>query len=198
MNGQPVSHYFVQMPTSLIPTVTTDSRKDLVDFYKNGMSAAMPSSLGGEVVLKELSDDYLFLQTSENGSMQLKLLQVNDTLRVLALVQTVAAPLRDSRISFYSTLWLPLKTIGFPSFSLMDFLDMEKAKTLGIADRFNDVALRLFISYKFNQKTSGLVVHSSIREDIRPEILKDFEPVIKDSLVLVWNKDRFDLQNVAK
>jgi Protein of unknown function (DUF3256). len=194
MKAQPVSHYFVQMPSSLLPTVTVDARKDLVDFYKNGMAAVMKSSLGGQVELKEMSEDYLMLQTSENGNIQLKLLQLDDTTRVLAMVETAAAPLMDSRVRFFTTLWTPVKDLVFPTFTLLDFIDRVKGKALGLEDRYNQIGLRNFISCKFSKDKPEVVVHSSIKEDIRPEILKEFAPIICDSLTLVWNKGHFDLQ----
>ena len=196
--AQTVDHYFCQMPANLIPTVPFDTRKDLVDFYKNGKTAVMPSVIGGEIVLKELSDDYLLLQTSESGDLQLKLLQVNDTLRVLALVNTVTAPMKDSRIVFYSITWQPLKEIVLPEITYLDFLDKEKGKALGVADRFNEVCMRVFISYKFNQNSSLLIARSSLKEDIRPEIKKDFEPIIKDSIVFKLKDGRFIQQSTKK
>ncbi|MDD4921304.1 MAG: DUF3256 family protein [Bacteroidales bacterium] len=198
MKAQSVAHYFVQIPAELMPTVSVDTRKDLVDFYNNGKSAAMPSAFGKEVVLKELSSDYLLFQTSEKSNIQLKILQVSDTVRIIALVHTVAAPLKDSRIRFYTTTWKPYNKVVFPKFTYLDFLDTEKGKTLGLTDRFNEVCLRNFVSYKFKKNLPQMVVHSSIREDIRPEKLKDFGPVIKDSLTFVWKNDRFTLLNPEK
>jgi hypothetical protein len=196
IKAQSIARYFFQMPTNLFPTASLDSRKDLVDFYKNGKTAVMPSVIGGKVVLKELSDDYLLLQTSESGDLQMKLLQYNDTSRIIALVHTVAAPLKDSRITFYSTSWQPIKDIIAPTVSYMDFLDKEKGQALGLADRFNEICLRIFISYKFNQNSYLLVAHSSLKDDIRSEIKKDFEPVIRDSLVFKWQNGKFISQNM--
>lgn len=189
--AQSVEHYFFQMPANLLPAVPIDTRKDLVDFYNNGKAAAMHSATGGDIELKELSKDYLLLQTSQSGDIQLKLLQVNDTLRVLALVRTVAAPMKDSRMAFYTTTWEPLKDIIPPEMTYLDFLDKEKGKALGVADRFNEVCMRIFISYEFNRNSSLLVARSSLKEDIRPEVKKDFEPVIRDSVVLELKDGRF-------
>jgi len=193
INAQSIAHYFVQMPANMIPTIKTETRKDLVDFYQNGKSAVMPTSFGGEVILKELSEDYLFIQISENADIQLKILPLNDSTRVLVMVQTASAPLKHSTIRFYSTLWEPLSQIAFPSLTYRDFLDMEKGKVLGLSDHFNDVSLRNFIYCKFRSEVPQVVVYSSIKEDIRPEIKKDFEPVIKDSLIYDWNKGLFSI-----
>ncbi|MCK9310893.1 MAG: DUF3256 family protein [Bacteroidales bacterium] len=198
VKAQTISYYFIKMPVNLIPSVSIDTRRDLVDFYNNGKSAVMPSAFGTEVVLKDMSENYLLLQTSENAEMQLKLLQVNDTLQVLALIHTVAAPLKDSRISFYSTTWQPLSKLEMPQLSFLDFLDVDKGRALGLGNRFNEVCLRNFVSYQFSKNTSILVTHSSIKEDLRPDILKDFEPVIKDSIIFVFKNGRFNLLNPEK
>jgi len=198
VKAQTISYYFIKMPVNLIPSVSIDTRRDLVDFYNNGKSAVMPSAFGTEVVLKDMSEDYLLLQTSENAEMQLKLLQVNDTLQVLALIHTVAAPLKDSRISFYSTTWQPLSKPEMPQLSFLDFLDVDKGRALGLGNRFNEVCLRNFVSYQFSKNTPILVTHSSIKEDLRPDILKDFEPVIKDSIIFVFKNGRFNLLNPEK
>ena len=198
VKAQTISYYFIKMPVNLIPSVSIDTRRDLVDFYNNGKSAVMPSAFGTEVVLKDMSENYLLLQTSENAEMQLKLLQVNDTLQVLALIHTVAAPLKDSRISFYSTTWQPLSKLEMPQLSFLDFLDVDKGRALGLGNRFNEVCLRNFVSYQFSKNTPILVTHSSIKEDLRPDILKDFEPVIKDSIIFVFKNGRFNLLNPEK
>jgi len=198
VKAQTISYYFIKMPVHLIPTVSIDTRRDLVDFYNNGKSAVMPSGFGTEVVLKEMSEDYLLFQTSANAEMQLKLLQVNDTLRVLALIHTVAAPLKDSRISFYSTTWQPIFKLESPQLSFLDFLDVEKGKALGLENRFNEVCLRNFVSYQFSKNTPVMVAYSSIRKDIRPDILKDFETVIKDSITFVFQNGRFNLLKPEK
>lgn len=195
VKAQSIAHYFTQMPANLIPAVSVDTRKDLVDFFKNSKSAVMPSAFGGQVVLKELTDDYLLLETSENADMQLKLLQVNDTLRVIALIHSVAAPLKDSRIQFYTTLWLPFNGIALPSITYMDFLDVEKGKALGLSDRFNQVCMRNFVFFKFKPNAPEMVAHSSIRADLRPELLNDFGTIVKDSITFFFDKDHFNLQH---
>lgn len=191
VEAQSVAHYFVEMPAQLLPTVQTDTRKDLVDFFRNGKSAIMPAVFGGTVTLMEMSEDCLLLQTSGSAEMQLKVLQVNDTLRILAVVQTVAAPLKHSTIQFFSTEWQPLTDLVFPKPDYLHFLDLEKGRALGLTDRFHDVSLRNFIYFRFRPNSPQIVAYSSIREDIRPEILPDFEPILKDSLTYDWNKGSF-------
>lgn len=53
VNAQSVEWYFNKMPLEMLPVLPLNSRKDLVDFYKNDRTAVMPTSLGGEMILKE-------------------------------------------------------------------------------------------------------------------------------------------------
>jgi hypothetical protein len=192
VQAQSVSHYFVQMPGNLIPAVSIDARKDLIDFLKNGKTAAMPSAFGGQVILKELSEDYLLLQTSEKSDLQLKILHVNDSLRVLAVVHSVSAPLKDSYIRFYTTTWQPCGDLQMPVWAVGDFIDMEKSRKLGLTDRLNEIGPRLFVSCQFKPSEPILVAHSSLKDDLQPEQAKEFGPVIRDSVVCVLQGNHFE------
>jgi hypothetical protein len=189
--AQPASHYFTQMPANLLPSISLEMRKDLIDFYQNGKTAVMPSGFGGQVVLKEMSDDYVCLQTSDRASLQIKVMRVNDSLRVIAVTHTVAAPLRDSRVQFYTTLWKPYAEMQMPSFQATDFLDMEKVKALGLTDKVADLNPRLFVSIKFQPEKKAFWAYSSIREDMSSNLVPVFTPVLKDSVEYVLQDNRF-------
>ena len=51
--------------------------------------------------LKKLTDDYLFLQTTGSSSMEMKLLPLNDSVKVICVINTVCGPVCDSEISFF-------------------------------------------------------------------------------------------------
>jgi hypothetical protein len=198
VEAQPISQYFAKMPDELLPNISVNTRKDLVDFYQNGMAAVMPSAFGGKVTLTELSEDYLLLKTSENADLQLKMLPLGDTTRIIVLIQTVAAPLRVSQARFFSTTWKPLTDFAFPSLTYLDFLDVEKGKVLGLADRFREISIRNFVAYTFEKSGFNMLAHTSIRQDIRPEILNDFAPILRDSLTFVWENGSFKPLNPLK
>jgi hypothetical protein len=189
--AQPAAHYLTQMPANLIPSVSLEMRKDLIDFIQNGKTAVMPSIFGGQVTLKELSESYALLQTSDKASLQLKVLRIDDSTRILAVVHTVAAPLRDSRVQFYTTFWKPFSGMQMPVFQAVDFIDMEKAKTLGLMDKITDLSPRLFVSLRFQAENNGFWAYSSLKEDSQPEVSKLFESVLRDSVQYTLHADRF-------
>ena len=193
--AQPVAHYFTQMPAELVPGITIDTRKDLIDFYKNGKISVMPAAFGGKVQLMTLEEDYLLLKTSERSEVQIKILRPNDTLRVLAVVRTVAGPLKDSRVKFYDTSWKPSKGWNMPAFTINDFLDVTKAKELGLTDRIHEIGPRLFVAIAFKTGENAFVATSSLKEDLEKGKRETLGVLVRDSVVYRWYNDRFQAES---
>jgi hypothetical protein len=191
VQAQPVAHYFTQMPAPLIPGITIDTRKDLIDFCKNGKLSVMPAAFGGKVQLKELADDYLFLQTSENTDLQIKILSLSDSTRVLAVLHSAAAPFRDSRMKVYTTVWKPYIGLRLPEVTVKDFIWLDKAVELGLTDRISEIGPRLFVSFDFGAANDKLVVRSSLKEDMDLSQREVLGKVVRDSIVYRFDKDHF-------
>ena len=110
--AQKMENYFIQMPDYLTFQLEEAWRKDLVDLFKSGKPAVLENTMQGKSVLKKLTDNYLLLQSTENSTVEIKLLSlVNNTL-ILCVIETVYAPVADSRVSFFSTDWQRLSSDG--------------------------------------------------------------------------------------
>ena len=192
ITAQTIDSCFINMPLEQLPTLPVNSRKDLVDFYKNGRIAVMPESLGGEMTLKILSKDYIKIQTSTQTSFQIKILPINDSTSILAVIHSASAPLKDSRLQFFTTGWKPIQNIDMQALTCLDFLDTEKAGK-ELSDRFSGLCMRNFIYLEFQPDNTMLNASSSIKEDLPKELLEDFLPYLKDSVALTWLDGRFEL-----
>ena len=114
--AQDMKSVFVSMPDSVAPLLTKVNKEDCVDFLAYDMKAEVKNRFGGTTELKVLTDDYLFLQTTENSSMEMKLLPVNDSTKVVCMVKTVCASACDSEVHFYTSDWTQkLSTADFLS-----------------------------------------------------------------------------------
>lgn len=113
LHAQDMKTLFVAMPDSVIPLLTKVNREDFVDFLASNMKAEVKNRFGKPSELKKLSDDYLLLQTTERSAMEMKLLPVNDSVKVICVVNTVCAPVCDSEIRFYNTQWQELAQRDF-------------------------------------------------------------------------------------
>ena len=69
-----------QMPDSLLPYLNQNARLDFIDFIDSGMKAEVSNDLGGKSQLTELTDDYASLTMNSASQIQLRLLDVNETI----------------------------------------------------------------------------------------------------------------------
>ena len=103
--AQDMKSVFISMPDSIAPLLTKVNKEDCVDFLAYDMKAEVKNRFGGVTELKVLTDDYLFLQTTANSSMEMKLLPVNDSTKVVCMIKTVCSSAYDSEVHFYSSDW---------------------------------------------------------------------------------------------
>jgi hypothetical protein len=93
------------MPDSITPLLTKVNKEDCVDFLASDMKAEVKNRFDGTAEMKVLTDDYTFVQTSEIGALEMKLLPINDSTKVICMVTTVCASACDSDIRFYASDW---------------------------------------------------------------------------------------------
>lgn len=103
--AQDMRSLFIAMPDSVLPLLTKNNRMDCVDFIDSKMKAEVKNRFDNTSELKKLTTDYLYLQTTEQSAVEMKLLTVNDTVKVVCVVRTVCGPACDSEISFYDSKW---------------------------------------------------------------------------------------------
>lgn len=103
--AQDMKTVFVAMPDSVAPLLTKVNKEDCIDFLASNMKAVVKDRFDTAVEMKELTDDYVLLTTAANHSMEMKLLPLNDSVKVVCLIRTVCASACDSKIHFYSSDW---------------------------------------------------------------------------------------------
>ena len=105
VGAQEMRTVFISMPDSIAPLLTKVNKEDCVDFLDSKMKAEVTNRFGGKSEMKELTKDYVLIQTTPSSSMEMKLLPVNDSIKVVCMVKTVYASACDSQIHFYTSDW---------------------------------------------------------------------------------------------
>ena len=103
--AQNMKSVFVAMPDSMTPLLTKVNKEDFIDFLDSNMKAEVKNRFDGTAEMKVLTEDYTLVQTSEVGTLEMKLLPVNDSTKVICMVKTVCAAACDSEIRFYTSDW---------------------------------------------------------------------------------------------
>ena len=112
MVAQDMKSVFIAMPDSIVPLLTQVNKEDCVDFLDSNMKAEVTTRFGGTAEMKVLTEDYVFLQTTPSSPLEMKLLPVNDSTKVVCMVKTVCASACDSEIHFYTSDWKEKMAVG--------------------------------------------------------------------------------------
>ncbi|KAA6351279.1 hypothetical protein EZS27_001425 [termite gut metagenome] len=106
--AQEIKNLFVTMPDTLVPLLTSVNRADFVDFLESNMRARVKNKFENLSEMTDLTSDYIRLQMTSRSTLQMKLLAINDTTKVICTVSTACAPECDSYIRFFATDWKEL------------------------------------------------------------------------------------------
>lgn len=119
-SAQEMKTIFVNLPDSIEPLLTKVNKEDCVDFLDSGMKAVVKNRFDRSAELKVLTSDYLQMQLSDVSTLELKLLPLKDSVRVICMVKTVCASACDSDIRFFDTKWNELDASDFLKYPVED------------------------------------------------------------------------------
>ena len=135
---------FVNMPDSIMPTLTRSDRMDFMDYMDSGMKARVRNKLGGESVMTAFSENSLTIMTSQSGRLEMALFPLKKGQHLICIIKTVTARFDDSRITFYDQDWNPVDAgslIELPQ--LDDYLTKTALKSDSLDDLRKQSLLRL-------------------------------------------------------
>ena len=184
-----VKQMWLSQPDSIIPYLTEQTRKQLVDSTAKGEMQEVTNLFSEDTKLTALTADYLSVNLSASSKLTMKLLPTEDNNHLLCMVQTYMGPLPDSRITLYDSKWQKIAGNFVPEFTVDSFL----ARTDSIDDEEWHQARQLIetrlISYALSATDNSLKVSCS------PILLSSEQQTLIDKLLrtrlLVWDGKRF-------
>ena len=179
---------FINMPDSIIPTLTKSERMDFLDYMDSGMRARVMNKLGGQSVMTDFSDKSLTVMTSQSGRTEMVLFPRRKGSNLICIIKTVSARFDDSHLSFYNEDWSPVdgqNLIELPQFD--DFLTKEALKSDSLAVFKEESLLRLKSATSFD---GGLVFRYTSLDYISEDANR-YRSWIKPEIRYIWNGKRF-------
>lgn len=195
--AQDLKTLFVALPDSLSPLLTEVNRADFGDFLESGMKAEVKNRFGNMSEMTRLTSDYLFLKMTSTSTLELKLLPLSDSVKVICAVSTYSAPAADSRIAFYDTSWHKLP--------LSDFLRLPQEdefylNPVSVAQADSLKNLRAYADmYLWKAELSAdkpvLMFTYTTPDYLDKDTAKDLKPYLKPRpLCLEWKEGKFMVQ----
>lgn len=180
-------HAFATAPRSVFPLLDTNTRLDMLDYYRAGMKNESSNALGGTSAVLEASPASLKVKMSDASVAQLFLVPVSATDTVIGVIRTVATPGHDSSITLYGKRWeaLPAQR-QFSAPVLADWVT-DRAH---IAD-VETVVPFMLTGYTFNPADATLTLTNNLKGFLSADIYSMVAPYMRETLVYEWNGKTF-------
>ncbi|MCI7070221.1 MAG: DUF3256 family protein [Bacteroides pyogenes] len=196
LRAQEAKTLFVNMPDSLLPLLTSVNRADCIDFLESKMKAEVDNRFGGKSEMTELGKDYICMQLSAQTSWQMKVLPVNDSVRVICTVSTACAPACDSTVRFYTSDWKSLPASSFIVLPAMDDFfnrpDSLQSQLFETSRRSADIPLMKVL---LNKENTELTVQPVFDYMVK-ETAEKLKPFLRRPIVYEWKDGSFQKKTV--
>lgn len=111
VQARTAGEFFADIPAHILPLFDRNTRLDMLDYFDSQLSTKSKNTLGGASRVVANDSALVQIEISPQASMTLAVIpQRKDT--VIALIETIQAPVPDSHVNFYTTDWkkLDIKT----------------------------------------------------------------------------------------
>ena len=192
-SAQEMKTIFVNLPDSIEPLLTKVNKEDCVDFLDSGMKAVVKNRFDRSAELKVLTSDYLQMQLSDVSTLELKLLPLKDSVRVICMVKTVCASACDSDIRFFDTKWNELDASDFLKYPVEDVfylpLDSLTDDVQELRAKADICLMKASLSADDSSLTWEYTTPLTLHKDDREKLIALLR---KEPLVMQWAEGRFE------
>lgn len=191
--AQDLTSVFLNIPDSVLIGIDAEGKDVLIKNASDTLKVSTPSLFGKEIIRNEVTEDYLSLQTSSAGTLQIKLLPLVNNSKIILTIKTVCGKACDSQIQFYSTDWTPLADVSlFPVPQIDWFIKSDIDRN---SDDFKN-AYAAVDMHPFKIDISADKAEATVSFDIEnylsEEDYKKIKPYLNDTpRVLTWDKVSF-------
>ena len=191
--AQNMKSVFVSMPDSIAPLFTKVNKEDCIDFLDSGMKAVVTNRFGKKSEMKVLSDDYVLVQSTESSTLEMKLLPLNDSIKVVCMVKTVCASACDSEIHFYTSDWN--KELAVTDFLVMPDIDMFFLSSDSAFDDYDLIRKKVdmhLVKVSLSKDDASLTFIYTTPDYLNKDDREKLLPYLrKEPIVLKWQDGKF-------
>lgn len=174
---------FVNAPRQVITAIDSITRLDMIDYYECGSSVPSRNTFGGDSRVTLMSDDAITVSTSSSSEVTIALLPgARDTM--LIVVNTLALPAPDSKVTIYDRDWNPAGR----KLQLPDHNDLSLWMGADAKKRRSELEnLIPFIPAIYTYKDGVLTVTHTLGRILPADDYKTVKPLLRPSIGYRWN-----------
>lgn len=177
---------FTTAPSKVFPLLDHNTRLDMVDYFKSGLSTPSANLMQGSSVITDLTPNSVKVKLTDSSTAQVVVLPVgSDT--VIALISTVATPGLDSTISFFNSKWEPVDAARY--FAKPEWKDWVNPGT-----SVEEVTMQtpfMLASYDYTPADGTLTLTNNLAKFLDPDVYEMISGSLRGQLVYAWNGKKF-------
>lgn len=190
--SQTIEDKYVNMPDALNPTLTKQNRLELVEYYKAHQSDSIANKFGNQVYLLSLDtlNERIVVKNTASTTFEMKVLNLEDSTKVIGIIRTVCAPVCLSSVEFYDMKWnsIPIE------FKMPEAVEWLVEKNIP-ADKIDTLWVKnvlgiSFISLSFSSENQLIVATNNTLDFLSDADRKIITPFITDKPILFKLKGR--------
>lgn len=185
-----VSKLFLEENGRLFALLQLSMRYELLNNYARADASEVINNLRTtESRILKLENDYMVIATSSAKTVEMKLLPKSKKDTILAVIETVTTPYKDSRLSFYDMKWNPLDARQFIKQMpcIDDFIRVNTPKPL----RENLLSGITFAMIGMTFQDNSLVATCDFKDFYLGQDYKNIEPFVLNKVVYSIDKAKF-------
>ncbi len=184
-----VRKLFVEENGDIFNSINVPTRYELINNYGRADKTEILNDLSTEETrILALDDEYMKIATSSAQTVELKLLHKSKRDTVIAVIETVATPYKDSRLTFYDSKWQKLDASKFIKMPTIDDFFLPSMPKEMQKDLTNSLMMTM-IELRFEGDT--LVAECNVNDFFMGEDFKTFKPYLAKKVVYTINKGTF-------
>ncbi|MFV0391913.1 MAG: DUF3256 family protein [Paludibacteraceae bacterium] len=194
IHSQKIVDYFVDMPLSVMPTLASSYRVELIENYQTQGKDTLENMFGSPVKLLTLDtvNQHISVQATPNARFEMKIFRhEKDT--VLGIINTVCAPICSSYVQFYDTRWKKLR-LELPEIRLDQWL--KKTNTEEQNEFVQSNVRSNFIELRFAED-GGIQAKNNSLEFLGVEDKIALSPLFDNEYVLLYANPLHELKNTS-
>lgn len=201
MKAQTIKDVILSIPDNIITGLSMEQKEQLCEGVSNDSvsldTVIIANALNGELKRDMISSDFVEFQTSEVGTLQIKVLPLVNDSKILCVVKTVCSDACDSRIQFYTMDWKLLPEQNLIPRRTFDWFvkpDADREST-DYKDAVKAVDMNP-MTFSLSPDDLTLNVDSELENYLSSEDYDELKPfLITEPKVFVWDKSSFKVQN---
>lgn len=172
-----VKNMFISAPFDVLPTLSENARLDMIDYYESGLQRPSSSNFGDEVMITEITDNKLRVQTSKTCEITIYAVPMEKDTSIV-VIETYSLPFPDSKVSVYNKNWTKYAQIDG---GLIDEWQTETAKKGKKLTDIENVISFISASADFEPGTKTLTFTNTSENQTVKDEYKKVAPYLKET-----------------